>query len=144
MKVTLRRLEGNAKNGIWIVQDLEADGLSITSPVQLDQLSSPMTISGMGQAVAGKIGRVAVLDHHSMAVGETPVTSSKSLGPATFSVSVTYTTSVREGVEEGIVVFYVANGRDGPPAAAVTVKVLLSARVQEAPQGKVILSDIQS
>ncbi len=135
VKVTLRRLEGNAKNGIWIVQDLETDGMSITTPVPLTQLTSPVTISGMGQAVAGRIGRVAVLDHLVTAAGETAVIAGTGSGPATFSVAATYATSGRAGAEEGIIVFYAVNEHGSPPAAAVTVKVLLSAQVEEVPQG---------
>ncbi len=135
VKVTLRRLEGNAKNGIWIVQDLETDGMSITTPVPLTQLTSPVTISGMGQAVAGRIGRVAVLDHLVTAAGEAAVIAGTDSGPATFSVAATYATSGRAGAEEGIIVFYAVNEHGSPPAAAVTVKVLLSAQVEEVPQG---------
>src|SRR6266567_6418346 len=135
VKVTLRRLEGNAKDGIWIVQDLEADGMSITSPTPLSQLTSPVTISGMGQAIAGGIGRVAVLDHLVTAAGETAVIAGTDSGPATFSVAATYATSGSAGAEEGIIVFYAVNEHGSPPAAAVTVKVLLSAQVEEVPQG---------
>ncbi len=135
VNVTLCRLEGNAKDGIWIVQDLEADGMSITSPTPLSQLTSPVTMSGRGHAVAGRMGTAVVLDHQLIAVGETTVTSGTRSGPATFSVSVTYTTSVREGAEEGLVIFYASNVHGGPPAMVVTVKVLLSAHVEEAPQG---------
>lgn len=127
VKVSLRRLEGNVKNGIWIVQDLEADGMSITTPVPLAQFTSPVTISGMGQAALGRIGRVAVLDHLDTAVGEAAVIAGTGSGPATFSVAATYAASGREGAEEGIIVFYAVNEHGSLPAAAVTVKVLLSA-----------------
>jgi hypothetical protein len=135
VNVTLRRLEGNARDGIWIVQDLKADGMAITSPRPLSQLTSPVTISGMGHARAGRMGTAVVLDQQLEAVGQTTVTSGTGSGPATFSMSVTYTTSGREGAEEGIVIFYASNEHGGPPAAVVTVKVVLSAQVEEAPQG---------
>lgn len=122
VKVILRRLESNATTGIWIVSELQADGLSITTPKQLDTLNNPITITGLGTPVAGKIGTMSIWDHTLTSHGLVLVTGSAS-NP--FSATTSYTPSAQKAAEEGIVMLFAANAKGNLPATAVTAKVLL-------------------
>lgn len=115
--VTMSRLEGNTNGGIWIVTDVAATGLSITSPAIRDSISNPVTIAGTGTAFSGVIGTVQVLDHLYNAIAHAPAKVSS--GSNSFSTSVPYTTSFH-GMQEGLVVLLAENN-----AGAVMVKELI-------------------
>ncbi len=125
IKVSLQRLEGNTNGGIWEVVAVTSDGMSITSPQTRDLLSSPVKISGTGNAFEGVIGTVAILDHLYTTIGHANVTGAIGNANTTFSTTVTYSSTFKGGSQEGVVVLYAENNAGGPAAAAVMVKELL-------------------
>jgi hypothetical protein len=125
IKVSLQRLEGNTNGGIWEVVAVTSDGMSITSPQTRDLLSSPVKISGTGNAFEGVIGTVAILDHLYTTIGHANVTGAIGNANTTFSTTVTYSSTFKGGSQEGVVVLYAENNAGGPAAAAVIVKELL-------------------
>lgn len=128
-KVTLDRLEGNAQDGIWIVTAVTSDSLSITLPHSGGMLISPATVTGSGSSFEAQVGTVYILDHLYNTIGSARAILSNPnsfVGP--FSVSVPYTVSFYNGVQDGIVLLN-NNGGTGVAAIAkvVMVKVLLAA-----------------
>lgn len=123
--VTLSRLEGNVNGGIWEATAVQAGATAtITAPVNRDLLSSPITVTGHGNASEGKIGTVIVLDHLYNDIGHADAKGT--LGNTSFSVNVTYQSTFHGGAEEGVVVLYVYNA-EGSIATAVMEKELLGA-----------------
>jgi hypothetical protein len=126
VKVSLQRLEGNTNGGIWEVVMVTADGMSITSPQSRDRLTSPVKITGTGNAFEAVIGMVSILDHLYTDIGHASVRGATGNGNTTFSTNVSYTSTFKGGSQEGIVVLYAANNAGSGPAALVMVKELLS------------------
>ncbi len=127
ISVTLSRLEGNANGGIWEATAVQAGATAtITAPVNRDLLSSPITVTGNGNASEGKIGTVIVLDHLYNDIGHADAKGTIGNGNTTFSVNVTYQSTFHGGAEEGAVVLY-AYDADGSIATAVMEKELLGA-----------------
>ncbi|HEX6480891.1 MAG TPA: hypothetical protein VF043_18780 [Ktedonobacteraceae bacterium] len=127
IKVSLQRLEGNTNGGIWEVITVEASGISITAPQSRNLLTTPVTVKGTDNASGGKIGQVVVLDHLYTTIGQAGATGATGNGNTSFSASVPYTSTLKGGTEEGLVVLYVSNNAGGQNAAgAVMVKELLS------------------
>jgi len=125
IRVSLSRLEGNTNGGIWEAI-LVAIGTTplITAPQSRASVTSPVTVKGSSRngGFEGVIGKVSILDHLYTDIGHTTVH-----GSTTFSVSVTYTSSLNPGsAEEGVVVFYPDNPSGGAQPAEM-VKVLISA-----------------
>jgi Immunoglobulin-like domain of bacterial spore germination len=127
INVTMYRLEGNTDNGIWIVTGVESDSLAITSPVAATSISSPVTVTGTGNAFEGQIGRVTVFDHLLTDIGHANAIGAIGMGNTTFSTSVKYNSDFHGGSQEGIVALYAYSNADGSIASAVIVKVLISA-----------------
>lgn len=125
IKVSLQRLEGNTNGGIWEVVAVASDGMSITSPQARDLLSSPVRVSGTGNAFEGVIGTVVILDHLYTAIGHANITGATGNGNTTFSTNVTFSSTFKGGSQEGVVVLYAVNNAGGPAAAAVMIKELL-------------------
>jgi hypothetical protein len=124
--VTLSRLEGNTNGGIWEITRVQAGAAaSITTPIERDKLSSPVTVTGTGNAFEGQIGTVTVLDHLYTDIGHAVANGAIGNGMSTFSAPVTYHSTFQEGVEEGVVVLYVYGNANGSVAAAVMIKELL-------------------
>ncbi|GAC1347140.1 MAG: hypothetical protein NVSMB27_11920 [Ktedonobacteraceae bacterium] len=126
MRVTMSRLEQNTNGGIWEATSVTTAGMSITAPLDRDRLSSPAAVTGTGNAFEGKIGRVIVLDHLYTNIGLADATGAIGNGNTTFSASVTYTSSFKTGIQEGVVVLYSYSNADGSIAGAVMVKEMLS------------------
>jgi hypothetical protein len=126
IKVSLERLEGNTNGGIWEVVSVTAVGMSITTPQSRDILTSPVKVTGTGNAFEGVIGSIDILDHLYIPIGHTNVTGATGNGSTTFSTNVTYNSTFKGGKQEGIVVLYAANNAGSSIAAAVMVKELLS------------------
>jgi len=125
---TLNRLEGNANGGIWEVTAVQAGAqATITAPVNRDLLRSPITVAGTGNASAGKVGTVIVLDHLYNDIGHADANGTIGNGNTTFSVDVAYQSTFHGGAEEGVVVLYAYNNADGSIATAVMEKELLGA-----------------
>jgi immunoglobulin-like protein involved in spore germination len=126
IKVSLQRLEGNINGGIWEVVSVTADGMSITSPQSRDRLTSPVKVTGTGNAFEAVIGTVAILDHLYTDIGHASVRGATGNGNTTFSTNVSYTSTFKGGSQEGIVVLFAANNAGSSIGAMVMVKELLS------------------
>lgn len=117
IKVTLNRLENNTTNGIWMVTDVTSTpALSITSPINLDIIHSPITVTGQGNA-----STAAILDHLGNPLNEAQTTGG---GNAPFNATITFTPSFTNGEEEGVVVVY-NKDVDGTIIGIAARKVLL-------------------
>lgn len=125
IKVSLQRLEGNTNGGIWEVVSVTSDGMSITSPQSRDLLTSPVKVTGTGNAFEAVIGTVAILDHVYTDIGHASARGAIGNGNTTFSTTVPYTSTFKGGSQEGIVVLFAANNAGSGPAAMVMVKELL-------------------
>ena len=126
IKVSLERLEGNTNGGIWEVVSVIAVGMSITTPQSRDILTSPVKVTGTGNAFEGVIGSIDILDHLYTPIGHANVRGATGNGNTTFSRNVTYNSTFKGGKQEGIVVLYAANNAGSSIAAAVMIKDLLS------------------
>ena len=126
VKVSLERLEGNTNGGIWEVVSVTAAGMSITTPQSRDILTSPVKVTGTGNAFEGVIGSIDILDHLYTPIGHANVTGATGNGNTTFLTNVTYHSTFKGGNQEGIVVLYAANNAGSSIAAAVMVKELLN------------------
>ncbi|MGZ3642616.1 MAG: Gmad2 immunoglobulin-like domain-containing protein [Ktedonobacteraceae bacterium] len=126
IRVSLERLERNTNKGIWEVVAVSAENISITTPQSRDILTSPMSITGTGNAFEGVIGTVDVLDHAYVPIGHTQVTGAKGNGNTTFSTVVSYNSTFKGGKQDGIVVLYAANNAGSTTGTAVMIKELLS------------------
>jgi hypothetical protein len=125
IQVSMSRLEGKP-NGIWEVIAVGTDGIAINSPKDRDRLSSPLTVTGMGNANKGKIGTVMVLDHLYTDIGHADATGTTGNGNiAIFSTNVSYTSSFKTGTQEGVVVLYASSTTDNAITGAVMLKELL-------------------
>lgn len=124
--LTMQRLEGNTNGGIWEIVGVSSNGLAITTPKSLDALSPPAAVTGTGNAFEGVIGTVTVLDHTITNIGQVKATGASGNGNTTFSVNVSYTSTFKTGVQDGIVTLYAASNAGTVPPGAVMVKVLLN------------------
>lgn len=125
--VSLSRLEGNTNNGIWEATAVNSAGYKIDTPASRAALASPLTVSGSGVAFENVVGRLKVLDHLYNAIGDAQVTGSGGNGNVKFSTTVQYTSTFKQGMQEGIILLAVPSNAYGGIASAVMVKVLLSA-----------------
>jgi hypothetical protein len=126
IQVTLSRLEGNS-SGIWIVTGVTSTGLDITSPLVRDRISNPLKVTGKGKAFEAVVGRIIVLDHTYTDIGDVQAKGAIGMGDTTFTASVNYSSSFKNGLQEGIVALYSYSNADGSIAAVVLRKVLISA-----------------
>lgn len=122
--VNLSRLEGNTNGGIWVVTSVQLEATpALTAPQSLARITSPVTVTGNHSGFEGVAGNVAILDHLYTDIGHATANATT----ASFSVNVTYTSSINAGsAEEGVVAFYPDNAAGGPEPAEM-VKVLISA-----------------
>ncbi|HLX58405.1 MAG TPA: hypothetical protein VKR83_15415 [Ktedonobacteraceae bacterium] len=132
IKVTLSRLEDNTNGGIWEVVSVTVDGMSLTSPVQLSVLSSPVSVKGTGNAFEGRIGQVIVLDHLYNVIGKASAIGLIGEGPTSFSTSLDYQSTFPAGIQEGVLVLYTPSNANGSIAAAVMEKVLVNGALERA------------
>lgn len=121
IRVSLSRLEGRA-NGIWLVTDVETNGMTLSTPKNRDLLSSPIAISGLDSTFAGHVGSVTVLDHLYNDIGHTNTSGNNN---TTFNTTLSYTSTFKVGTQEGVVALYSYNA-DGSIAGALLLKELLS------------------
>jgi hypothetical protein len=126
--VTLNRLEGNTNGGIWeVIAVAGMAGMSITAPPAFAPLTSPITVTGTGNAFEGQVGKVIVLDHLYTVIGQVNATGTNGMGNTPFTVSVPYTSTFQNGSEEAILALYAYSQADGSIASAVMQKELLGA-----------------
>jgi hypothetical protein len=126
IKVTMSRLEQNSNGGIWEATSVTSNGMSIIVPQDRDRLNSPATVKGTGNAFERVIGKVFVLDHLYTDIGHANATGAIGNGSTTFSSSVTYNSTFKGGIQEGVVVLYSYSNADSSIAGAVMVKEMLS------------------
>ena len=107
------------------VTDVAADGMALTSPQNVQQLTSPVQVTGSNSAFAGMPTTITIFDHDRSGIGQAAVTQAIGAEKSTFSASVPYVSSFQSGTQEGIVALYVYTGSH-VIAGAVLVKVLLS------------------
>jgi len=125
IRVSLSRLEANTSGGIWEATLVEIGATPIiASPQSRTSITSPVMVKGSSRSggFEGVIGRISILDHLYTDIGHSTIQGSPS-----FSIRVTYTSSLNPGgAEEGVVVFYPDNPSGGAQLAEM-VKVLISA-----------------
>jgi hypothetical protein len=119
IRLSLSRLELNANGGIWEVTDVTTDGITVASPQDWQQLSSPVQVTGTNIAFTGDATAIVVLDHDRAAIGQ-----ASSTGKQAFAVHVPYSTSFQDGTQEGILALFTYAGSHAI-VGAVMVKVLL-------------------
>jgi hypothetical protein len=123
--VNLQRL-ATGQNSIWEVTGaINSNSLTILFPIHLSQISNPVKVSGTGTAFEGVIGQFKVLDHTDTVIGQKQVTGSVGMGSTTFSTTVSYKSTFRNGHEEGILFLEQPSNATSAIATAVLVKVLL-------------------
>ncbi len=127
IQVTMTRLEGKTNGGIWIVTAAASSGMSITAPASRALLTSPVTVTGTGNAFEGVIGNITILDHTGTDIGHATAHGAIGNGNTQFSTSVTYTASFKGGAQEGLVALYANSNAGNGIAGAVLLKVLLGA-----------------
>lgn len=123
--INLSRLEGNTNGGIWIVTDVEANGLSITQPQTGSIIHSSTTVTGTGNAFEAVIGKVSILDYQYATIGQATARGATGNGNTTFTTKVTTQPSFKNGAQEGLVMLTETSNATGGIAGAVIVKVLL-------------------
>jgi len=124
VRISFSRLEGNNNGGLWEATAIETDGISITSPQSGERINSPVTVTGLKKAFAGKVTKITFLDHNHADIGRDTVIRLSTNAQGAFSSSVHYTSSFMGGAQEGILALYVYNANNSI-AAVVMVKVLL-------------------
>ncbi len=126
IKLSLSRLELNTNGGIWEVTDVATDGMTIASPQNAQQLTSPVQVKGVDTAFAGKPTSIMVFDHDRTEIGQATVTQASGIGNTPFAISIPYSSSFQGETQEGSIVLY-RYRENHVIAGAVMVKVLLSA-----------------
>jgi len=126
IKLSLSRLELNTNGGIWEVTDVATDGMTIASPQYAQQLTSPMQVTGVETAFAGKPTTIMVFDHDRTEIGQTTVTQASGIGKTNIATSIPFSSSLQGETQEGIIALYAYTGNH-VIAGAVLVKALLSA-----------------
>lgn len=126
IQVILNRLEGNTNGGIWIATSAISNGMAIMSPQNQDVLSSPVTVKGNGIAFEGVIGKIKILDHLYTDIGNAQVKGANGMGNTTFTTTVNYTSSFKNGSQEGLLVLYSYSNANGAIAGVVMEKELLA------------------
>jgi hypothetical protein len=124
--VTLSRLDRNP-NGIWEVTAVGSDWLSLSAPRKGTTIHSPVTVTGFGPQVNGKIAQVFILDHLYQPIQNGDIFAlapDSSSPPSTFSLEVPYTSSFQQGAQEGIIELF--HSGDSPSDYGLAmVKVLI-------------------
>lgn len=126
-QVTLSRLDGNP-TGIWEITSVGSDWLFIYTPKSGTTITSPVTVTGFGPQFEAQVGVVYILDrlYQKIQVGDTyAMVPDGSSPPSKFSLDVKYTSSIKEGTQEGIVELEHVSGASFA-RGVVMVKVLIS------------------
>jgi hypothetical protein len=126
IKLSLSRLELNTNGGIWEVTDVATDGMTIASPQNAQQLTSPVQVTGVDTAFPGKPTTIKVFDHDRTEIGQAAVTQSSGIGKPHIATRISFSSSFQGETQEGIIALYAYTGNQ-VIAGAVMVKVLLSA-----------------
>ena len=130
INLTMDRLEGNTNGGIWMITHAESDGTAITepNPNKLAKISSPVAVRGQGNAFEAVIGKVYILDHNYDALGmadaKTPP-GTEGMGNKAFSTRVSYKSTFKNGLQDGLVVLYSYSSATGLISGIAVAKVLV-------------------
>jgi hypothetical protein len=123
IQVSLSRLELNTNGGIWEVTDVTTAGMALTAPYTLQQVTSPVPVTGSVLRVPGEYPVLAVLNDEHTIIGQK--TLERSGGGSTFSTSVPYTSPLFSGeIQEGAIALYMLTA-DQHIAGCVMMKVLV-------------------
>lgn len=125
IKLSLSRLELNTNGGIWEVTDVATDGMTIASPQNAQQLTSPVQVRGIDTAFTGKPTTIKVFDQDRTEIGQAAVTQPSGIAKPTISTNISFSSSFQGETQEGIIALYAYTGNH-VIAGAVMVKVLLS------------------
>src|SRR6266516_924747 len=126
IKLSLSRLELNTNGGIWEVTDVATDGMTVASPQNAQQLTSPVQVKGVNIAFAGKPTTIMVFDHDRTEIGQATVTQASGTGKTHIATSLSYSSPFEGETQEGIIALYTYTGNH-IIAGVVMVKVVLSA-----------------
>ena len=126
---TLRHLNGNLNNIYEITQINPIDGnIMFTSPAIYEQLTSPVSVSGITLASGSILGQIVAYDDMYTIVGDSgAIHGATSRGYVQFTNSLSYHLNA-QGVQEGVIAFYPTNQNNiALSNQAILVKVLLTA-----------------
>ena len=126
IKLSLSRLELNTNGGIWEVTGVATDGMTIASPQDAQLLTSPIQVTGVDTAFAGKPATIKVFDHDLTEIGRATVNQSNSISKSNIATSISFSSSFQGETQEGIIALYAYTGNH-VISGAVMVKELLSA-----------------
>jgi hypothetical protein len=126
IKLALSRLELNTNGGIWEVTGVATNGMTIASPQNAQQLTSPAQVTGIDTALTGKPATIKVFDHDLTEIGQAAVNQPGSIGKSTISTNISFSSPFTGEAQEGIIALYTYTGNH-TIAGAVMVKVLLGA-----------------
>jgi hypothetical protein len=126
IKLSLSRLELNTNGGIWEVTGVATDGMTITSPQDAHQLTSPVQVTGIDKPFIGRPTTIKVFDHDLTEIGQAAVQPSSGSGKPNISTRISFSSSFQGETQEGIIGLYAYMGNH-VIIGAVMVKVLLSA-----------------
>ena len=126
IKLSLSRLELNTNGGIWEVTDVATDGMTIASPQNAQQLTSPVRVTAVDTAFTEKPTTIMIEDHDRTEIGQAAVNQSSGIGKPNISTSIPFSSNFQGEMQEGIIALYAYLGNH-VIAGVVMVKVLLSA-----------------
>jgi hypothetical protein len=105
---------------------MATDGMTIASPQNAQQLTSPVQVIGVDTAFTGKPATIKVFDHDLTQIGQAAVNQPGGIGKSTISTNISFSSPFQGEIQEGIIALYTYIGNH-TIAGAVMVKVLLSA-----------------
>jgi hypothetical protein len=126
IKLALSRLELNTNGGIWEVTGVATNGMTIASPQNAQQLTSPAQVTGIDTSFAGKPTTIKVFDHDLTEIGQAVVNQPVSIGKSPISTHISFASPFQGEMQEGIIALYTYTGNH-TIAGAGMVKVLLGA-----------------
>src|SRR5712692_3556848 len=96
--LSLSRLELNTNGGIWEVTDVATDGMALTAPQSLQQLTSPAQVAGSTAVFDDTLTTITVFDHDRTMIGQATVTQASGAGKTPFAYRVAYASRYAKGV----------------------------------------------
>ncbi|MGZ6386883.1 MAG: hypothetical protein ACXWOL_15810 [Ktedonobacteraceae bacterium] len=126
IQLSLSRLELNTNGGIWEVTDVATNGMTIASPQNAQQLTSPIQVTGVDTAFARKPTTIKVFDHDLTEIGQAAVNQSNSSSKSNIATSISFSSNFQGETQEGIIALYAYTGNH-IIVGAIMVKELLSA-----------------
>ncbi len=121
IRLSLSRLELNTNGGIWEVTNVTTNGITIASPQNTQQLSSPVQVTGVNTAFTGKLTSIIIEDHDRAVIGQASAT-----GKSAFALDIPYSSTFLGGTQEGILTLYTYS-TSHVIVGAIMLKMLLNA-----------------